>query len=259
MRSCEEYQAWASCLIDGELDAERERELRQHAAHCEECRAVLDAFTALSDSVEDALVEPPETLHENVMAEIRRENIKPVPRPAFRFRRQWAAAAGLAVVLLAGLSIAQRNRAAEPAAGVMTAAAPVEEAAMVAEESKKSYAVAEAEIANDNQMSAAGSAMKAAENGIRYEDAAADRSTAAEPETRELTADQAETLLAALGDATDESPIGEPLLLTWPDVDGVLHTAELWDNVCIVEGDCYTLTGSKTVLLERLFDSGQTP
>lgn len=250
MRSCEEYQEWASCLIDGELDAERARELRQHAAHCEECRAVLEAFTALSDSVEDALVEPPETLHENVMAEIRREKLKTVNRPPLRYRRQWAVAAGLAVVLLAGLSMARRSRAAEPASGVITAAAPGQENVEV-------YASAEAETESDSLMSAAGSAMKAPENGFLYEAAAADRRDMAEPEIQELTAAQAEMLRSALGEATDDSSAGEPLTLTWTDEAGISHTAELWDNVCTVDGVSYALTEGKVELLERMFDDSK--
>lgn len=247
MRSCEVYQEWASCLIDGELDAACELELRQHAAHCEACRTALEAFTALSDGIGDALVEPPETLHNNVMAEIRRESVKPVTRPPLPYRRQWAMAAGLAVVLLAGLAIARQNRAEDSAAGVMTAAAPVQEDVEI-------YAAAEAEFAQDSLSPATGSARRSAENGIRFEAAAADKGNADEAEKRELTAAQAETLRAALGEMTDESPMGEPLLLTWTDKTGVSHIAELWDNVCTVDGDHFILTADRAELLERLFD-----
>ncbi len=265
MRSCEEYQEWASCLIDGELDDERAEELRQHAAQCEECRAVLEAFTALSDSMEDGLAEPPATLHENVMAEIRRESRKPV-LIFTRRHRQLAAAAVLAVVLLAGLSAATRNRADKAAGGLTMAAVTADKTAdEIAEDSADSYTAAEAEVEMHSMPAAAQMAPEAAQNAMRADTAAgaakhamrtetalADSSEAAESEPMELTGEQAEILLSALGEATDERAAGEPLRLNWTDADGTTHTAALYDNVCVIDGTNYGLIQSKDELIDNL-------
>lgn len=248
MRSCEEYQAWASCLVDGELDAGRTRELRQHAAQCEECRAVLEAFTALSNGMEDVLAEPPETLHQNVMAEIRRENHKPLLVFTAR-RRQLAAAAGLAVVLLVGITAAYRTRADTAAGGGMMTAVSTDEMAGGAADSQ---AAAEAEIETYAMPAAVQMAPKAARNAIQADTATSDRRSEAGREQRELTAEQAKSLLSALGEKTDERAEGEPLLLCWTDADGTPHTAALYDTLCTVDEINYALTTEKAALIESL-------
>lgn len=261
MRSCEVYQEWASCLIDGELDAERELELRQHAAHCEACRTALEAFTALSDGIGDALVEPPETLHNNVMTEIRRENRKPVllftPR-----RRTLTVAAMLAVLLLSGLAAVYRSRADKSAGGLTMAAVTADE---VAEEAADNVAAAEAEVEMSSMPAAAQMAPEsaqnamradmaagAAKNAVRTESAAAFDRASAESEPLELTAAQAEILLSALGEETDARAAGEPLALYWTDDDGTKHAAALYDEICVIDGTNYALTQSKAKLIEKL-------
>ena len=261
MRSCEEYREWASCLIDGELDDKRAEELRLHAAQCEECRAVLEAFTALSGGMEELQTEPPAALHENVMAEIRRENRKPVLIFTKR-SRQLAAVAVLAVVLLAGLSAATRNRADKAAGGLTMAAVTADK---TAEDSADSYTAAEAEVEMYSMPAAAQMAPEAAQNAMRADTAAgaakhamrtetalADSSEPAESEAMELTAAQAEILLSALGEATDERAAGEPLRLNWTDADGTTHTAALYDNVCVIDGTNYGLIQSKDELIDNL-------
>jgi len=261
VRSCEEYQEWASCLIDGELDASRAGELRRHAAQCEECRAVLEAFTALSGGMEELQVEPPAALHENVMAELRRENRKPVllftPQ-----RRTLTAAAMLAVVLLAGLAAVYRSRADKSAGRLTMAAVTADE---VAEEAADNVAAAEAEVEMSSMPAAAQMAPEAAQNAIRAdtamgeaknamrtESAAADSRGTAEGEPLELTAAQVEMLLSALGEGTDDRAAGEPLRLTWTDSDGTAHTAALYENVCTLDGINYSMIQSKAEILENL-------
>ncbi len=261
MRSCEEYQEWASCLIDGELDDKRAEELRLHAAQCEECRAVLEAFTALSGGMEELQAEPPAALHENVMAEIRRENQKPVLIFTKR-SRQLAAVAVLAVVLLAGLSTAARNRA-DKAAGALTMAAVT--ADEIAEDTGDNYAAAEAEAEMYSMPAAAQMAPEAAQNGLqmntvseaaksaaRADTAPADSRGATQIEPMELTVEQAEILLSALGEETDAGAAGEPLRLSWTDADGTTHTAALYDNVCVIDGTNYGLIQSKDELIDNL-------
>ena len=261
MRSCEEYQEWASCLIDGELDAASAGELRRHAAQCADCRAVLEAFTALSGGMEELQAEPPAALHENVMAELRRENRKPVllftPR-----RRTLTAAAMLAVVLLSGLAAVYRNRADKAAGGLTMAAVTADE---VTEEPAESYAAEEAEVEMFSMPAAAQMAPESAQNAMRADTAAGaakhamrteaaseDSSEPAESEAMELTAAQAEILLSALGEETDARAAGEPLRLHWTDAGGTAHTAALFDAVCTVDGTNYTLTQAKTALIEKL-------
>ncbi len=264
MRSCEEYQEWASCLIDGELDDKRAEELRLHAAQCEECRAVLEAFTALSGGMEELQTEPPAALHQNVMAEIRRENRKPVLIFTKR-SRQLAAVAVLAVVLLAGLSTAARNRADKAAGGLTMAAVTADE---IAEDTGDNYAAAEAEAEMYSMPAAAQMAPEAAQNGLqmntvseaaksaaRADSAPASGSEAAESEPMELTDAQAAILLSALGEATDARTVGEPLRLSWTDADGTVHTAALYDAVCTVDGMNYVLTVEKAELLPLLADA----
>ena len=261
MRSCEEYQEWASCLIDGELDASRAGELRQHAAQCAECRAVLEAFTALSDGMEELQAEPPAALHENVMAELRRENRKPIllfPKRS----RQLAAVAVLAVVLLAGLAAVYRSRADKAAGGLTMAAVTADE---VAEEAADNVAAAEAEVEMSSMPAAAQMAPEAAQNAMRADTAAGAAKNAvraeaasagsgepAEGEQLELTAAQVERLLAALGEGTDDRAAGEPLRLCWTDAGGTAHTAALYENVCTLDGINYSMIQSKAEILENL-------
>jgi hypothetical protein len=178
------------------------------------------------------------------MAAIRRENRKPILH--LTPRRRLAAAAGLAVVLLLGITAAYRTRADKAAGGLtMTAVSSDEMAGSAAD----SQAAAEAEAEAYSMPAAVQSAPKAAQNAIRTDTASADR--LAEP-GRELTAEQAKNLLSALGDVTDERAAGEPLLLRWTDADGTAHTAALYDTLCTVDGINYVLAAKKAELIESL-------
>lgn len=76
MKDCGYYQELISRLVDRELSAEEGEELAAHARECEDCRRVYTAFTAISGMLADSLEEPPEELRENVMAEVRRSEIR---------------------------------------------------------------------------------------------------------------------------------------------------------------------------------------
>ena len=67
MRTCAEYQELISALLDGELTAEEKAEVEAHIAVCEECKAMYEAFAAVS-GMEAA--EVPDTLHEAVMTKV---------------------------------------------------------------------------------------------------------------------------------------------------------------------------------------------
>ena len=67
MRTCAEYQELISAMLDGELTAEETAEVEAHIAVCEECKAMYEAFAAVS-GMETA--EVPDTLHEKVMTKV---------------------------------------------------------------------------------------------------------------------------------------------------------------------------------------------
>lgn len=100
MRSCEDYQELISRLLDDDLSADEQSELERHAASCPDCAAMLAAFRALSETLGDDGAEPPERLHEKVMADVRREAIRRRQAPR-RVRSILALAACAALVLLA--------------------------------------------------------------------------------------------------------------------------------------------------------------
>ena len=71
MKDCEYYREKISCLIDGELSPDETAELEAHIAECSECRALYDAFTAVSAAVSGGMEEPPESIAPAVMQEVR--------------------------------------------------------------------------------------------------------------------------------------------------------------------------------------------
>ena len=103
MKDCAYYQELISRLVDREITPEEGEELAAHARECEECRAVYTAFVSLSDALCAELVDPPEELAENVMAEIRRAELwKQNRRPRRQIRRRAALAAGAVLVIGVG-------------------------------------------------------------------------------------------------------------------------------------------------------------
>lgn len=100
MKDCAYYQELISRLVDREITPEEGEELAAHARECEECRAVYTAFVSLSDTLCAGLVDPPEELAENVMAEIRRAELWKQNRRPRRQMRRWAALAASAVLVI---------------------------------------------------------------------------------------------------------------------------------------------------------------
>lgn len=96
MKECEYYQELISRLLDEDLTADEDAALKSHLESCAECRRMFEAFSAVSRLAGET-EEPPEALSENIMAGIRRAEIKKKNR---RLRPMLAAAACLAVVLL---------------------------------------------------------------------------------------------------------------------------------------------------------------
>ena len=100
MKDCAYYQELISRLVDREITPEEGEELAAHARECEECRAVYTAFVSLSEMLSGDLVDPPEELSENVMAEIRRSELWKQNRKPRRRLRRWAAIAASAVLVI---------------------------------------------------------------------------------------------------------------------------------------------------------------
>lgn len=101
MKDCEYYREKISCLMDGELSPEETAGLEAHIEGCPECRALYEAFTAVSAALSEGMEESPEHIAPSVMQEIRAIAEK-------KKRGVWikclSAAACLALVVLVGVS-----------------------------------------------------------------------------------------------------------------------------------------------------------
>ena len=141
MGECEYWQGLISRMLDEDLSAEEEAALAKHLEGCEECRALHGAFAAVSGALAGQLEEPPGSLRETVMAEVRRDAIRKK-----NTRRPWRAA--LAVAAAAALAIGLRWGVLPNMGGTMKAS--VQE--LAAEETAETAAEAPAalpEIASD--------------------------------------------------------------------------------------------------------------
>lgn len=75
MSGCDYYQELISRMLDEDLTRDERAALAEHLGTCRECTAMYQAFSILSDNLSSDLEEPPEELTDNIMAEIRREEI----------------------------------------------------------------------------------------------------------------------------------------------------------------------------------------
>lgn len=143
VETCEKMQELISRLLDGDLDREERAALEEHVQSCPECRAVYEAFSAVSASLKNDLEEPPESLRESVMAEIRREEIRK------KNRRPWRAvlSAAAVAVLVLGLRFATGGEGLKEASQTAPLAASVQMAK--ADETMDNGAVTDAAGAPD--------------------------------------------------------------------------------------------------------------
>ena len=151
MKDCSYYQELISRLIDRELSAEEGEELAAHARECADCRAVYAAFSSLSGMLAERLVEPPEELAENVMAHLRRRQLRKKNTPILT-RRAAAIAASAVLVLLGGSLVIPRllrgasgEAAAPMAAPALYSASGADSAKSAAEEPAALYDAYESE------------------------------------------------------------------------------------------------------------------
>ena len=99
MNDCALMQEMISRVLDDDLSADERAALAKHLESCESCRTLYEAFAAVSASLGEELEEPPARLRENVMSEIRREEIRK------KNRRPWRAALAAAAVLVLVLGL----------------------------------------------------------------------------------------------------------------------------------------------------------
>ena len=108
MTSCEHYQELISRMLDDDLTKAERDELAAHVKSCPDCAAVYVAFRSLSEHLGADLDEVPASVHENVMAEVRRDSLR-ARNSVHRSHRRWhtalTVAACLVLVVAASLSL----------------------------------------------------------------------------------------------------------------------------------------------------------
>lgn len=98
MIDCEMCREMISCLLDGELSEAEQAQVREHIGQCAECRAVFEAFSAVSGQLQ-SLEEMPDGLHEKIMDSIPQPKKK---KGGIVWIKYLSAAACLALVIFAG-------------------------------------------------------------------------------------------------------------------------------------------------------------
>lgn len=174
MKSCEAYQEMISRMLDGDLSKAEREELAEHVKRCPDCAAVYVAFRSVSEQLGGDLAEPPHSLHENVMAEVRRDQLRK-KNTAHRSHRRWqsllAAAACMVLIVAVGLSVPRlrKNGAAAPAEAPVEAPA----AAQMAEQALLQEAEEEAALQkNDSYVLTVPTPAKSADMAAAEEPAA---------------------------------------------------------------------------------------
>ncbi len=100
---CEYYQELISRMLDGDLSPTEQAELSGHLSDCADCRALAQSFQTVSAALEEQLEDAPERLRANIMAELRREEIRKRNRLSRPMKIVLTTAACLVLVL--GLSL----------------------------------------------------------------------------------------------------------------------------------------------------------
>ena len=113
MNSCAYYQELISSLVDGELSDEENEALMLHLNTCSRCNAMYAVFHDLSDILSEEPEPLPEGLHENIMAGVRRSELKKRNRRMRRvgLRTAMTAAACAVLVLAAAVTFDPGKRA----------------------------------------------------------------------------------------------------------------------------------------------------
>lgn len=102
MIACEKAQELISCLVDDELNEKDRLEVLEHIKTCPECKAVYDAFSAVSENLGE-LEDAPEGLAESVLNAVRSDTPAKCKTPWVKYL---SVAACLALVFFAGTKLA---------------------------------------------------------------------------------------------------------------------------------------------------------
>ena len=103
MSGCEYYQELISRMLDEDISRDERAALAEHLGTCRECAAMYQAFSALADTISSGMVDPPEELTDNIMAELRRSEIRRKNRRMPRQMKNLIAAAACAAVVIAAV------------------------------------------------------------------------------------------------------------------------------------------------------------
>lgn len=168
MRTCEEYEALISALIDGALSEEDRAELVAHMAECPACQAYFNDQLVIHDALSGLEDQAPAGFTARVMDQVRRESA-PERKPekkvvAFPLWRRYAAMAACCAVVAAAGFWAFHGRMPSANSGVPAEAALSRDSAGAVEEQAtapaddEAAAAPEAAAADSTTDSTAGSA-----------------------------------------------------------------------------------------------------
>ena len=196
MERCACMQELISRMLDEDLNADEQAALAEHLESCGECRAMYEAFAAVSAALGGELEEPPESLSENVMAEIRRGEIRK------RNRRLWRASLSVVAVLVLALGLrlgfGPRLSGLPVSAAVTEKAVSFEAASGLEEAAEESADESPAEESADESPAEESAVFRAAGDAPRIY-AANSAADAAAPEAAQKAAESADA--AAVGPA----------------------------------------------------------
>lgn len=105
MIACEKAQEKISCLVDNELSESDRLEVTEHIKTCPECKAIYDAFSAVSDNLGE-LEDAPDNLTEKVMSAVKTTAPQEHKTPWVKYL---SVAACLALVIFAGTKLYAPN------------------------------------------------------------------------------------------------------------------------------------------------------
>lgn len=105
MGNCDWHLAQISACLDGALSETEQRELMEHLAVCEDCRAYFNDQLAIQEALSALEAPAPEGFSARVMEQVRAENAPETERKTIRFPgwKRWAALAACCAVVCLGV------------------------------------------------------------------------------------------------------------------------------------------------------------
>lgn len=198
MTECEQYQELISRMLDDDLSKAERSALAAHVKTCPDCAAVYVAFRSLSEQLGADLEEVPTAVHENIMAEVRRDSIR-ARNSAHRSHRAWhtalTIAACLVLVVAASLSLPKlAPRMGSSAPAPQAAPAAVEEYVRAEESMAAPAPMPEEKAAPEGNLTLGGALQNAAQGA---DEAPAEEAAEGEAPRSPLYSDEGELILDA--------------------------------------------------------------